>query len=68
MTMAEVKAKEWGNSIGVIIPNDIVKHERIKKGDIIKLELTRKTGKSGFGMFKKMAPFKREHDHRDDDF
>ena len=31
----EVEAKQWGNSIGVIIPSEIVKNLKIKPGEKI---------------------------------
>ena len=31
------KAKKWGNSIGLVIPAEVVKKERIRPGDTIEL-------------------------------
>lgn len=68
MTMAEIRVKKWGNSIGIIIPNEIAKIEEISDGDIIKVDIMNNRRVDGFGMFKNsgMTPFKREKDRRDD--
>ena len=66
MTMAEVKVKEWGNSLGLIIPREIVKHVDLHKGEIIKIDIIKSKKIDGFGMFKGAPSFKREKDHRED--
>jgi antitoxin component of MazEF toxin-antitoxin module len=35
----KVRAKRWGSSLGFIIPNDIVKEQKIKEGDELEIEL-----------------------------
>lgn len=35
----KVRAKQWGSSLGFIIPNDIVKEQKIKEGDELEIEL-----------------------------
>lgn len=55
--MMEIKAKtkKWGNSIGVIIPKEIVKEENIKPNQEITLMITTKPitrGKDIFGTLK----------------
>lgn len=66
MTMAEAKIKQWGNSLGLIIPKEIVKHDNLNKGDIIKIDIIKRSKSSGFGKFKRMRPFKREkYEHED---
>ena len=37
-----VKAKKWGNSIGVLLPTNIVKEEHIKPGEEMVIEIKRK--------------------------
>ena len=68
MTMAEIRVKKWGNSIGIIIPKDIVDIEGLSEGDIIKIDVMKNRRVDGFGMFKGlgMKPFKREKERRDD--
>lgn len=36
------KAKKWGNSIGLVIPADVVKKERIQPGDAVELVVRRR--------------------------
>ncbi len=52
MTMTEVKVKQWGNSLGLIIPSEIVKQEELGEGDIIKIEVYKAKRVDAFGMFK----------------
>lgn len=66
MTMAEVKVKEWGNSLGVIIPMEIAKHVDIHKGETIKIDIIKSKRINGFGMWKDAPSFKREKDDRED--
>ena len=66
MTMAEVKVKKWGNSMGVIIPRDVVRHEGIRVGDEIKADFLKKKGIDGFGIWKDAPAFKRDHDDHED--
>jgi len=50
--MAEVKVKQWGNSIGVILPKEIAQHEGIIKGDTIKIDIVKQKRVDAFGLFK----------------
>jgi antitoxin component of MazEF toxin-antitoxin module len=36
------KAKKWGNSIGLVIPSDLVKKERIRPGDTVEIVVRRR--------------------------
>jgi antitoxin component of MazEF toxin-antitoxin module len=36
------KAKKWGNSIGLVIPADVVRKERIRPGDMVEVVLRRR--------------------------
>lgn len=60
MTMAEVKVKEWGNSLGVIIPREIAKHVDIHKGETIKIDIIKSKRINGFGMWKGARKFEEE--------
>ena len=35
----KVKAKQWGSSLGFIIPNEIVKDQKIMEGDELEIEI-----------------------------
>ena len=64
MTMAEVKVKQWGNSLGVIISKDIVKMENLSEGDIVKVDIAKEKRMDGFGIMKNIPSFeedKEEH-------
>lgn len=39
----EVKAKQWGNSIGVVIPLEVVKRLQIKPEEKLVIEIEKKT-------------------------
>jgi len=60
--VVEAKAKRWGNSLGIIIPKDIVEKERIKANDTVKVlvlhdstELFKRTFGILKGKFKKSS-------------
>ena len=36
------KAKKWGNSIGLVIPAEVVKTEKIRPGDAIELVIRKR--------------------------
>jgi antitoxin component of MazEF toxin-antitoxin module len=38
-----VKAKQWGGSLGFIIPIEIVKEQKIREGDELEIELQKVT-------------------------
>jgi len=52
MIETETQVKEWGRSVGVIIPKDATIKERIKVGDVVKLLIKKKTNpvKETFGI------------------
>ena len=51
---AESQVREWGRSLGVVIPKDVVSQEHIKAGDKITLLILKKPNpiKEIFGTFK----------------
>ena len=52
MTTAELQVKEWGNSLGIIIPREIVKNQGIKKGTSVKVNFLPSGKIDGFGILK----------------
>ena len=62
LNMVEVELKEWGNSIGVILPSETLKDFGLHKGDKVELEIIAKKRRDGFGICKGAAPFKEEED------
>ena len=64
--MAEARVKQWGNSLGLIIPKDIVRLENINKGDVIKVDVFKEKRVSGFGIIKGAPPFKEDVEEHED--
>ncbi|MDD5192417.1 MAG: AbrB/MazE/SpoVT family DNA-binding domain-containing protein [Candidatus Nanoarchaeia archaeon] len=42
METINTKVKKWGNSFGIILPAEIVKHNKIKEGSNIEVRITAK--------------------------
>ena len=60
MTAVEAKVKKWGNSLGLIIPKDIVRAEDLNTGDTVKIEILKEKRVDGFGIFKGAPSFEEE--------
>lgn len=67
MTMAEIKIKQWGNSLGLVIPKEIVKLEELHEGETVKVEIMKEKRVDSFGILKGSPPFSKE-DEGDSDF
>ena len=54
METIEAKTKKWGNSLGIVIPKEIVRKEKIREGQKVKVLLVKDRGllKETFGMMK----------------
>ncbi len=54
MIEVEAQLKEWGRSIGVVIPKEAVKKENLKEGEIIHILISKKKNpfKETFGILK----------------
>jgi len=66
MTVAELRIKEWGNSLGVIIPKELVKQHALVKGGTLRVDILQKKPIDGFGMFRGLPKFVRDHDDREE--
>ena len=66
MAMAETKIKRWGNSLALIVPKDIAKHEDLREGDIVKIDISKEKRVDAFGMFKGGPSFTRDKDEHDE--
>jgi len=55
----ELKVKKWGNSLAIIIPNDIAIQENLKEGDIVKIPIKKKKNVFDeiFGIGKRLSIF-----------
>lgn len=58
--MVEVELKEWGNSLGVIMPSEKLKELGLHKGDKIEIDIVQKKRIEGFGLCKNAKPFEEE--------
>ena len=64
--MVELELKEWGNSVGIIIPAEKLRELKLKKGDRVEIELVAKNKKEGFGLCKGAKPFEEDKEaHRE---
>ena len=54
MIAVESTLREWGRSIGVVVPKEAIEKEHLKAGDTVKFLLVRKTNalRETFGTFK----------------
>ena len=64
--MVEVELKEWGNSVGVILPSEKLKELGLKKGDKIEINILIKKRANGFGFSKGAKPLEREKEGHED--
>jgi len=67
----ETKTKKWGSSLGIIIPKEIIRKERIQEGQEIRIDiLTKKKtiGRDIFGKLKFEKPIQALLDETDKDF
>lgn len=58
--MVEVEIKKWGNSLGVILPQEKLKEYGLDKGDIIDIDIIKKQRINGFGVCKGKKPYDEE--------
>jgi bifunctional DNA-binding transcriptional regulator/antitoxin component of YhaV-PrlF toxin-antitoxin module len=59
LTKAIVRSRKAGSWIIVSIPKEIVKHEGIREGELLEIDV-RKTKKDWFGASKGIGPFTKE--------
>lgn len=67
----ETKTKKWGSSLGIIIPKELVKKERLQEGQEIRINILsgkKTTGADIFGKLKFKKPVQVLLDETDKDF
>ena len=64
--MVQVELKDWGNSLGVILPKSKLKELNLQKGDTIEIEILSKKKIDGFGVAKGAKPFEEEKEEHED--
>ncbi len=64
MAHTVVEAKKWGNSIGIVIPKDVVEQLDLKPGEELDATFVKKERVDFFGIAKRrgLRPFVRDHD------
>lgn len=60
--MVEVELKQWGNSVGAIIPPEELRVLGLQRGDKVDIDIVKKERIDGFGLCKKAKPFKEEEE------
>ncbi len=58
--MTEAELKEWGNSVGVIIPVEKLRELDLQKGDKVEIDIIKKKRIDGFSIYKGTKPFEEE--------
>lgn len=58
--------KEWGNSVGVIVPAEKLKELGLHKGDKIEIDIVQKKKINGFGICKNAEPFEEEKEKHEE--
>jgi len=48
VTQTKTRIREWGNSLGVVIPKEIITEEGLKSNDQIIISITKKRNLDGF--------------------
>lgn len=56
----KLELKQWGNSIGVILPMEKLKELNLRKGDKVDIDLVPEKRLDGFGLAKGAKPFEEE--------
>ena len=64
--MVQVELKDWGNSLGVILPKSKLKELNLQKGDTIEIEILSKKKIDGFGVAKGAKPFEEEKEEHEE--
>lgn len=64
--LVEVKVRPVGNALGFILPSRLVKSEKLRSGETVKISIVKqKAGVASlFGLTRGASLFEREHDER----
>ena len=60
--MVEIKIKQWGNSLGIVVPAKVARRLGLKEGKIVEIDIKENKKGTGFGILKdkKLKEFKKE--------
>ena len=58
MIKTETKLKAWGNSIGIVLPKDEIRRERLSLNDDVEITIRKKSNslREAFGILKNIKP------------
>lgn len=62
----EVELKQWGNSIGAILPIEELKELGLSRGDRVDIDIIKKKRINGFGLCKGAKPFEEEKESHEE--
>jgi predicted acetyltransferase len=61
-----VQVRKWGNSLGLILPREVVEEAAVSDRDLVDISIVKKKKTSGFGMCRGAGPFVEEEDAHTD--
>jgi antitoxin component of MazEF toxin-antitoxin module len=64
--MVEVELREWGHSVGLIVPADKLRELGLKKGDRVDVDIVKKKRTDAFGICKGAKPFEEDSNEHED--
>lgn len=60
MAYVTAKVKRWGNSLGLLIPRDVVVEKEISENDVVNVHILKKRKVNGFGLCRGKASYREE--------
>jgi hypothetical protein len=66
MTHVTVSVKKWGNSLGILLPKEIVEETDVSEEDIVDIHIVKKKKATGFGLCRGASPFIEDDDSHAD--
>lgn len=66
MVHATLQVRKWGNSLGVVLPKDILTEENVGEKDMVDIVIVKKKKSSGFGICKGASPYFEDEDEHPD--
>ena len=62
----EAELKQWGNSVGIIVPAEKLRDLGVGAGDLIEIEILPKKRVEGFGICRGAKPFEEEKEQHEE--
>ena len=57
MAHITVPVRKWGNSLGILLPKEVVDETEVSEDDIVDIHIIKKKKASGFSLCKGASPF-----------